>query len=168
MSKENVPLWFVKDLLDYDPHTGVFTWKLSAGVKKAGSIAGSSKGGCGYIRISLAKVSYRAHRLAWFYVYGEWPSLHVDHINRNRQDNRISNLRLVTQQQNLQNMSKRLKKACTYKGVTPLTNNKDKFVAQIRYDGKQRKLGIFATPEEAHQAYCVEAQKRFGEFFSAG
>jgi hypothetical protein len=168
MNKEDLPLWYVQDCLHYAPHTGVFTWRITTQRTKAGNEAGAVNGANGYVRITLAGVAYKAHRLAWFYVYGEWPDGPIDHINRNRSDNRIVNLRCVTKQQNAQNMSKRKNSACKFKGVSPLTRDKTKFVAQIRYDGKQQKLGIFSSQEEAHKAYCAAAQKQFGVFFSAG
>ena len=168
MNKEDLLLWYVQDCLHYAPHIGVFTWRMTTTRTKAGAEAGTVNGANGYIRITLAGAAYKAHRLAWFYMYGEWPDKHVDHINRDRSDNRIVNLRLVDQKQNSQNMSKRKNSACKYKGVTPLTRDKTKFVAQIRYDGKQRKLGIFSSQEEAHEAYCAAAREQFGVFFSAG
>lgn len=168
MSKEDIPLWYVRDCLDYCPETGVFTWRMNMYRTKAGTRAGSVSGANGYVRITLAGVGYKAHRLAWFYVHGVWPDKHVDHINRDRTDNRIENLRLVDQIQNTQNMSKRKNSACQFKGVTPLTRNKSRFVAQIRYDGKQRVIGVFATQEEAHKAYCDAARVQFGEYFCAG
>jgi len=168
MNKEDLPLWYVQDCLHYAPDTGIFTWRMTTKRTKEGAVAGCVKGTNGYIRITLAGAGYKAHLLAWFYVYGEWPDKHVDHINHNRSDNRIENLRLVDQKQNAQNMSKRKNSACEYKGVTPLTRDKTKFVAQIRYDGKQCKLGIFASQEDAHKAYCAAAQKQFGAFFFAG
>lgn len=168
MNKEDIPHWYVLDMLTYDKTTGLFHWRKSVGAHKAGEIAGSCKSANGYVRITLAKSSYRAHRLAWFYVHGVWPSQHLDHVNRNRTDNRLENLREVSQQQNTQNMSKRKNSVCKYKGVTPLPYDKTRFVAQIRFDGKQRKLGIFTSQEEAHQAYCEAAREKFGTFFSAG
>ena len=168
MSKEDLPLWYVQDCLCYAPDTGVFTWRITTTRTKAGAVAGSFSGANGYTRITLAKVTYKAHRLAWFYVHGQWPNKHVDHINHNRADNRIENLRLVEPQQNARNASKRKNSVCDFKGVTPFSRDKSRFVAQIRYDGKQRKLGIFSTQEEAHNAYCAAAQQHFGEYFFAG
>lgn len=168
MTKEDIPHWYVLDMLAYDQTTGLFYWRKPIGAHKAGEFAGARASENGYVRITLAKQTYRAHRLAWFYVYGVWPSQHLDHINRNRADNRLENLREVNQKQNTQNMSKRKNSACKYKGVTPLPYDKTRFVAQIRFDGKQRKLGIFASQEEAHQAYCGIAREKFGVFFSAG
>ena len=85
----------LKELLDYDPETGVFTWiKPRTGVP-LGAEAGSMTHD-GYRRIVVDQQEYRAHRLAWLYVYGEMPSGVIDHINRVRDDNRISNLRDVT------------------------------------------------------------------------
>ena len=168
MNKEDIPLWYVQDCLHYEPETGVFTWRMKTTRTKIGAVAGASSGGNGYVRITLAKTSYKAHRLAWFYVYGKWPEKHLDHINHNRADNRLANLREVSVQENMRNMGKRKNSACQYKGVTPLTQDKTRFVAQIRYDGKQRRLGIFSSQEEAHQAYCAAAREHFGDFFFAG
>lgn len=168
MNKEDIPLWYVHDCLLYDPETGVFTWRMTSTRTKIGAVAGTNLGGNGYVRITLAKTPYKAHRLAWFYIHGEWPQGDIDHINRNRADNRLVNLREINSRQNMQNSSKRKNSFCDYKGVTPLTRDKTRFVAQIRYEGKQHKIGIFSSQEDAHRAYCAAAQERFGAYFSAG
>jgi len=90
----------LKEILDYNQHTGLFTWKK---IKKysnrsVGDIAGSLS--LGYVVIGIDKKIYKAHRLAWLYVYGEFPKEQLDHINGNKEDNRICNLREANQSQN--------------------------------------------------------------------
>lgn len=89
------------ELFDYDKETGFFIRKVNRQRGRAGDIAGTLKEG--YIRIIINNERCLAHRLAWMYVYGEWPSGEIDHINRIRSDNRISNLRICTRQQNCNN-----------------------------------------------------------------
>ncbi len=138
--------------IKYDPDTGDFTWvcpasrRVSAG-QKAGWLNDS-----GYVLISLGGVKYRAHRLAWRIVYGYWPSDQLDHINGNRADNRIANLREATDAQNRQNTAKRIDNKSGYVGVyyAPWANA---WRAEIRVAGVRRKLGYFSAPELAHAAY---------------
>ena len=87
----------LRSILHYNPLTGVFTRIRSAHPHRVGVVVGSVSHG--YILIGLLGKRYRAHRLAWLYVYGTWPKHDIDHINRNRSDNRICNLRDVTRQQ---------------------------------------------------------------------
>ena len=95
----------IRDVLDYDPETGDLTWKVASRGTKAGTIAGCLDHHCGYIKITYQYAHYRAHRIAWFLYHGEQPSI-IDHINRDRADNRIANLRSVTQSQNVLNQGK--------------------------------------------------------------
>ena len=93
----------LKDLLHYDPETGVFKWKDTFGWKaKRGTIAGGINGS-GYIYIRLKRKKYRAHRLAWLYTYGKFPEDQIDHINRDKTDNRLVNLRAVSGKENSRN-----------------------------------------------------------------
>lgn len=152
----------LRSLLDYDPNTGVFTWRVTRNGKAyKGDIAGAVNN-LGYILIYIEGKSYRAHRLAWLYVYGKWPEQYLDHINCVRNDNRISNLRSATLGQNQANRRKT-------KGVLPkgVKKSKKKFVAQICVDGKRRYIGIYPTAELAHAAYCEAAQKAFGAYHRA-
>jgi hypothetical protein len=93
----------LKELLIYDPDTGIFRRRIACGIAVAGSTPGNINA-MGYLDISIGCKRYYAHRLAWLYVYGEWPSLEIDHINCDRLDNRISNLRDVTHHQNMNNL----------------------------------------------------------------
>ena len=146
----------IKDLVDYDPETGIF-------VDKNGTKIGAINNG--YLRISLRGKVYQAHRIAWAYIHGVWPStgIIVDHINCNRKDNRIANLRLVNHRENMQNKIKPQGKN-PYLGV-----RQDKFsgkwCAGIYSDGKHRGLGSsFTTPEEARDAY-IAAKRIFHKGF---
>lgn len=92
----------LRELLHYDPQTGIFTWRVTRGNLKACSRAGSMKED-GYIRVCIGERRYHAHRLAWLYVTGDWPVEEIDHINRNKADNRFTNLRPATRSTNEQN-----------------------------------------------------------------
>jgi hypothetical protein len=136
--------------LSYDPDTGIFTWlKSNSNVAPSGSIAGCLNKVTGYWQIRLNRETIRAHRLAWFYVYGMWPEKQLDHINRVKTDNRIKNLRIVTQSENNQNKK--------VKGYTYSKADK-KWKAYIGVEGVRTHLGYFDSPEEAQQAY-LEAKK---------
>lgn len=148
-------------LLDYNPETGVFKWKNpNNGPAKKGAIAGCIHNN-GYVKISLHSKQYLAHRLAWLYVYGEWPSKFIDHINGKKYDNRIDNLREASRKDNVGNMFK-VTSSTGFKGVT---KNKSNFKAELfRSDGTSKHIGTFYTPEDAALAYDDVAKKYFGEF----
>ena len=139
----------VRDVLTYDPATGVFRWRVAAsGRVQIGMIAGRTKID-GYRGIKIDGKEYQAHRLAWLYVHGFWPACHIDHINGIRNDNRLSNLRDVSRSENAQNQYR----------VLGVCLTRRKFQAQIKIDGKSRYLGRFETAELAHQAY-IKAKRR--------
>ena len=89
----------LKSLLHYDQDTGIFTWLNSISKIKEKSIAGYLHP-LGYVDIQINKKHYKAHRLAWLYIYGKWPKQFIDHINNNKSDNRLLNLREATSVQN--------------------------------------------------------------------
>lgn len=156
----------LRELLRYDPETGVFTWLADrTGDVKAGSSAGSISGSTGYRLIMLDGRNYREHRLAWLFVHGEWPVSSLDHINRVRGDNRIANLRSATPAQNLANSKRRSDNTSGLKGVSP---KRGKWQARIKIDGHHYCLGSFVRPEEAHAAYMAAARKHYGSFAHAG
>ena len=155
----------LKELLHYGPETGVFTWRVNRrGGMKAGNRAGSP-GGIGYRYVTVAGRSYPEHRLAFFYMTGEFPPEDTDHINGKRSDNRWSNLRAATRSQNLGNMDVGPRNTSGYKGVS-LMRRDGLWRATIRMRGKVKNLGHFDTPEEAHAAYCHAAERVHGEFAS--
>ncbi len=132
----------LREVLDYSPKTGVFR----RGLKTCS--------GCnaqGYVQIMVDGKMYTGHRLAWLYVHGKWPADEIDHINRNRSDNRLTNLRECTRQENMRNVPKHKDNRSGYKGVFP---NRKKWSAQICKDGRKYHLGTYSTPAEAYEAYC--------------
>ena len=144
--------------LSYEASTGEFyrrensvsRWKVGA---RAGSRTDS-----GYLRVSIDKQAYKAHRLAWFYVYGEWPIGQIDHINRDRTDNRIDNLREVSSSENKQNTTLSGRNKSGFKGVSFIEKT-GKWRAQIQHEKKNRFIGNYDTAEEASKAYVVVAGK---------
>jgi HNH endonuclease len=145
----------IKELLDYDPATGIFTWR----VRKANRLAKGTTAGSVWnnrIRIKIDGHSYLAHRLAWFLVYQEWPKQDVDHINGNSLDNRLCNLRDVSRAVNVRNVaSARNSSRTRLLGASP---HKNKYQSSIMIDGVRRYLGLFDTPEAANEAY-VKAKR---------
>lgn len=146
----------LKEILDYNPETGLFIWKkrISKCIK-IGKLAGFLDNR-GYIRITIYKKKFSAHRLAWLYVYGKWPNNIIDHINRIKTDNRINNLRDVSDSENKENRSIPSKSNTT--GFLGVSKNRWKFRATIRVNKIKINLGTFDTPEEAHQ-YYLNAKK---------
>lgn len=156
----------VRQLLDYDQATGVFRWRVQRGGRAApGTVAGTPDDR-GATIIRIGKRHFKAHRLAWLHVHGEWPSLDVDHIDGNPANNAISNLRLATMAQNLANAKRRKDNIVGLKGVSPRCDGKA-FRARIAIGGRQLHLGSFPTAEEAHAAYMAAAERLFGEFARA-
>jgi hypothetical protein len=154
----------LNDLLDYDPETGIFTWKKTLSSSAvAGSIAGYIHNIEGYANIKINRKSYRAHRLAYKMYYGLDPVDQVDHIDCDKANNRIANLRDATQTQNMGNT--RLYKTNTsgFKGVCWSCKRK-KWVAGITINYKKILLGFYKTKEEAALAYEKAAKEYHGEF----
>jgi len=151
------------ELLSYDPDTGIFTWNKKVGAR---ALAGAEAGGTykdGYHYVAFDRTIYRAARLAWFYVYGSPVPDYIDHINRDRTDNRIANLREATNSQNCSNSVARKQSKSGIKGVTWAPDRK-KWLAKICVNYKAIKLGYFGTSEEAAAAYETAARAAFGEF----
>lgn len=138
-----------REALHYDPETGVFTRLISKARGKAGRVAGSLSNG--YVRVPLDRKVYKAHRLAWLYMTGEWPAGIIDHVDRNRSNNRWSNLREVTAAGNAQNASLRKDNKSGVKGVSWCNTNK-KWMAQLKVNNRNKFLGHFHTVQEAAEA----------------
>lgn len=157
----------LKALLWYDPETGIFTFRIGTKGYAAGSVAGvickssHTKGG-GYRKICINRRDYLAHRLAWFYHYGRWPS-RLDHRDTDRDNNRIANLREANTSQNGANRTKQCNNTSGFKGVTYHTKA-GKWMAQISANGSPNYLGLFDTREAAHAAYRSAAARLHQEF----
>ena len=152
--------------ISYDPETGVFTWLKNGKGRymRAGAVAGS-KHCAGYVQIYFGGKNYLAHRLAWFWVHGEWPN-EVDHANGDRMDNRLANLRLCSRLENTWNAKTPKTNKSGYKGVS-FFKPKQKWRATIKIDGRSKTLGYFTDPALAHQAYVDAITKHRGEFARA-
>jgi len=143
----------LRELLDYNHETGVFTRRSrNAQHAVAGAVAGS-RHRLGYLTISVAGTTNLAHRLAWLYMFGEWPTdgLDIDHINGVKHDNRISNLRLSTRSQNCCNRPMRSDNTTGYSNVY-FDRSRLSYYAEVRAGGRKRRLCGFASPEAAYVA----------------
>jgi HNH endonuclease len=152
----------LRQLLKYDPATGYFTRVMPLRGCRTGSIAGT-RGNHGYITICVDKRLYLAHRLAWFYMTGEWPTHQIDHCDMNKTNNIWRNLREATPSQNKANKTKQPTNTSGMKGVSWHKQN-NVWRATISAYGTQYHLGCFSDPKEDHDAYFSAAQKFFGEF----
>lgn len=145
--------------LSYDETNGIFTWKVKPNKRiAAGSVAGSFQKDFGYMVLKINNYLYKAHRLAWLYVYGKWPEKVIDHINGKKSDNRICNLRDVSIGGNLSNQTKPHRNGNS--GFLGVTRSGDKYLARIRVHGQLHGLGTFDSGETAHAAY-VAAKRKF-------
>jgi len=154
----------MRSAMSYDPETGIITWCRSRTRAIAGQRAGS-------VRVPKQGVSYRVihhqgslvleHRIAWFLAYGEWPDGIIDHINGDGCDNRLANLRVVTFSQNCHNAKMPRTNTSGELGIVYRPDRK-KWRANITVNGKKHYLGLFATKEEAAQAYAVASLTMVG------
>lgn len=154
----------LKELLDYDPATGFFVRraKPARGMRPSGTVAGGSAGNP-YSRISVDGVRYYAHRLAWLYMYGEWPEDHTDHRDGEGSNNKGDNLRKATRSQNFANARISKRNTSGFKGVSRRRDT-GRFAAYVMVDRKRHCVGCFATAEEASKARLDVAQRLSGEF----
>ena len=155
--RKSISIEFVRSVLSYDAESGLFSWLVSPrrGMP-AFSNAGSLSKRYGYVLISLKSSNYLAHRLAWVLHYGEWPTagLDVDHIDGNRANNKISNLRLLTRQGNRQNMRSAASHSKSGLLGAYFHAKSQRWAATIKAPNAGSKhLGYFGSAEEAHAAY---------------
>lgn len=151
----------LKELLYYDAATGVFLWRRADPSFKRlpWSVAGR-KNEKGYLIIDVDIKPYRAHRLAWLYMYGAWPTDQLDHRNGTRDDNRISNLRDATNKENHENFALSRGNTSGYRGVS-WDKNRQKFMAKVMHHGKTINVGRFDTADEAGAAAAAKRAELF-------
>lgn len=139
----------LKSKLSYSKKTGIFTWKNINNIKFNGKISGGFNSALGYIQIGIGKKRYYAHRLAWLYVYGKFPKL-IDHINGNKTDNSIANLRECTTRQNAQNYSAHRKGKLV---GSHFDIHSGKWRAIYYVGNKKFHIGYYQSELAAHEAY---------------
>lgn len=140
------------EMFAYDPNSGAITWKVTRNhMSKVGSEAGHLRKS-GYRQIIVNGRAIAAHRLAWLLHYGTWPEQHIDHMDGNPSNNRISNLRDVERRVNAENLrGARKDSTCKLLGASPRKDGQ--WLAQIQVQGRKKHLGLFPTAAEAHAAY---------------
>lgn len=161
--KEALTAERLREVLNYDPETGIFTWrKMNRRHWLLGTVAGARHSG-GYVRIYVNGREHYGHRLAWLYIHGEWPPEQIDHINGIRTDNRIENLRPATVSQNHVNTKLRDDNTSGLKGVSIHSTSK-RWRARLHCNGVEKHLGFFNTKDEASEAYQRAAAEHYGDF----
>lgn len=152
----------LRQILRYDPETGIWTWLVRKNNRlKAGGRAGSNAGR--YWMIKIDGKSYTAHHLAFFYMEGRWPKDELDHEDTNTFNNAWKNLREATRSQNCANRRLHKNNTSGFKGVI-WHKQRQRWAAQIKRNGTTKHLGFFDTPELAASAYAIAAQETFGQF----
>lgn len=148
----------ISNFLDYNSETGQFKWKIRTSNRvKVGDVAGVTTKN-GYISISINGVKEYAHRLAWMVYYGETPDC-IDHVNGDKTDNRISNLRNTTKGQN--NKNQHVARSGNSLGVSEYkTKSGVRYRATITEDGLFKHLGSFHSVEDAAKAYMMYREER--------
>lgn len=175
---QEIEVDYLRRIISYDPKSGILTWRARTpcmfsdgaksrewqcsawNAKRAGSPALNCKNDSGYFRGNICGRQVRAHHVAWAIYYGEWPNDQIDHINGDRSDNRIDNLRIGSQSQNMANAARRSRKT-RFRGIFP---NGSGWSAKVCVNYKQIYGGTFSTEEEAARRYDDLARENFGEF----
>lgn len=160
MARNEIAYERLRDVLDYDANTGLFTWKKTVSNVRVGSVAGCMNNGNGYISIGIDKKIYYAHRLAWLYIYGYLPEHGIDHIDRNKKNNKINNLREANQSCNMRNTGNQKNNTSGVKGVN-LSSSKNKWRSRVKINKKEICIGIFENFNDAVKARW-EAEKKYG------
>lgn len=158
-----IPVETLRSLFIYDSETGVVSNRVQRATRaRAGDEAGN-KTPKGYRAVKVGGVSVLSHLVAWALYYGKFPDRSIDHINGVRDDNRITNLRLATHSENMQNCKTKKDNTSGFKGVHWGSANR-KWIVRIQANGKRRHIGNFVDLNEAAQAYREAAKELHGVF----
>lgn len=158
MREETLTQERLKELLHYDPETGVFTWRVRRGGSAVQGRTAGTVDANGYVCTRIDGKTKKMHRLVWLYVHGYMPEL-IDHVNGARHDNRLCNLREASTRVNARN-KRHPQGSNPYLGVY---RKRGRWGAKICANGVQRHLGYHDTPEAAHEAY-VQAKRKHHAF----
>jgi HNH endonuclease len=152
--------------MSYNPETGEFTRLVTVAYRAKKGMRAGSRMANGYRQISIDGHFYYEHRLVWFWMVGSWPEHEIDHVDRNKQNNRWSNLRLAPTGA-LQNANRGAQRnnRLGLRGVCQTSAGK--YTAEIQIGGRSKRLGTFFSPEEASEAYSKAAIEAWGEFAPA-
>lgn len=152
---------FVREVLLYDPETGIFTWRVRVSQNtRVGKVAGYKRPGIhGYFVITIKNKVRLAHRVAWIYMTGDYPQHMIDHVDLDKTNNKWENLREATHAQNNCNGRPRAKS-----GVKGVQQRGEKWIAGITVSSRRKYLGIFGKKEDAAAAYAAAAKKYHGAF----
>jgi len=156
----SLPQEFLQSIFMYDPLTGHLTWKDSRSNMIKGSLAGCVNK-AGYMVVTINSKTYRVQRIIWLWMFGSIPAnFYIDHINGNKLDNRLTNLRLATNKQNQENRAAPKNSSSGLRGVG-WHKNYGKWMARISHNNQRKTIGFFDTKEQAWQAYKAEAAKLY-------
>lgn len=159
MPKHTMTAEEARQFFSYNPETGDLAWRVSPNNRVPVGRVVRAKDGGGYYQVKVQGVTYKVHRLAWLITTGCWPVSFIDHINRDRADNRIANLREATPTENQFNRDS------PYRGVS-YRKSRDAYVARITIDGVRTYLGYFKNVSDAERAYVRAARAHYPEFYS--
>lgn len=160
--KNDLTQEYVKSIMHYDPETGHFKYIVKVRGVKPNTVIGYLQDD-GYIRLSINYEKYLAHRIAWLYMTGEWPSGDLDHKDTDKTNNRWDNLREATKTQNKANTKRICTNTSGMKGVS-LNKSTNRWKATITINYKSVHLGYFNTKENAAEAYAKAAKELFTDF----
>jgi hypothetical protein len=156
MAKADLTAQRLRDLFDYDPETGILSRRIKCGKGLPGPVGWPVRG---HLAVQVDAYNHYVHRLAWLHYYGEWPKEQIDHINGDKHDNRIANLRDVPRGHNQQNFRKPNRNNTSgFLGVSWFRKT-GRWTASITVDGRRKCIGYYATKEDAYAAY-VAAKRR--------
>lgn len=146
----------IKESIRYDLETGLLWWKFRKGGRRFNKPVGSTGNSNGYVQVCFRFEGkdriFQGHRIAWLIHFGHWPDLKLDHIDRCRTNNRVDNLREVSDLENSWNQSLSKSNKSGYKGVC-LHKRLGKYSSNVRHEGRSKHLGYYNTPEEAAEVY---------------